>query len=243
MRRVQNFTPETYAAKAQSAGQKRKRSRQLSCRFCKRTKIGCDRKRPSCGNCLRKGISGECSYEDLDGDDDHINANQFTYAHPPNVSDQHSKTPVLVTMEGRLGKMERTIENLASNVNSTRSPEASSLSATPPCPRWSAITAHEAQQKHENQMNPHSGGVLCSKTSGPLYYIGKTGWTVVQDDDVSLFMLVPGNILTSEIEANTLQWPHDIRRAMECIPRGQQRVQGMADSQDASLRFNYTGSH
>lgn len=44
---------------------KRKRNRQaLNCNMCRARKVQCDRRRPACTACVKRGTAGDCKWED-----------------------------------------------------------------------------------------------------------------------------------------------------------------------------------
>ena len=54
---------------AQPDGKKRKRNRQaLNCNMCRARKVQCDRRRPACTACIKRGTAGECKWEDKGAD-------------------------------------------------------------------------------------------------------------------------------------------------------------------------------
>lgn len=54
---------------AQPDGKKRKRNRQaLNCNMCRARKVQCDRRRPACTACIKRGTAGECKWEDKSSD-------------------------------------------------------------------------------------------------------------------------------------------------------------------------------
>lgn len=49
----------------QPDSKKRKRNRQaLNCNMCRARKVQCDRRRPACTACIKRGTAGECKWED-----------------------------------------------------------------------------------------------------------------------------------------------------------------------------------
>jgi hypothetical protein len=69
MRRAQNFTPETYAARREKRPGKRPFRPPQSCKPCRASKVACDREQP-CSSCLRKVKPSLCAY---DGPEDSMN--------------------------------------------------------------------------------------------------------------------------------------------------------------------------
>lgn len=49
----------------QPDGKKRKRNRlALNCNMCRARKVQCDRRRPACTACIKRGTAGDCKWED-----------------------------------------------------------------------------------------------------------------------------------------------------------------------------------
>lgn len=185
--RLQNLTPKSYTDRL--AGQKRKRQRRpVSCQQCRSRKIACDRGNP-CSNCAKASNPMRlCSYENVDEMGDDALNSKLSPSSLHTISErqgQASKIPVAYSLDDRVTRIEKAIEGLAAKIDPAKSADlttrSNSLSAI------SNDTLVEGGYQDEpsstsNETSPYSEGVLATKRPGAIYYIGRSGWTMVNDD-------------------------------------------------------------
>jgi hypothetical protein len=65
MSQVEDTRSERETNESQPDSKKRKRNRQaLNCSVCRARKVQCDRRRPACTSCIKRGTASECKWED-----------------------------------------------------------------------------------------------------------------------------------------------------------------------------------
>lgn len=178
MQRMQNLTPDTYAT-TQLAGQKRKRNRiPVSCQQCRARKVACDKQRP-CSTCVRD--KAECVYgvaepgnivdDATSGDGE----NGSAHGSIPEHATVHS-----MTVERRLERLERVADSLAAKVGDgqTKAPVPTSAFGQRATADGNSVTTQRAVEN----TNPYSEPNVSKKCISVIYYIGKTGWSMVQHD-------------------------------------------------------------
>lgn len=181
MRRIQNFTPATYATD-QSAGQKRRRLRPaVSCDPCRLRKVKCNQGQP-CGSCTLRGRAGECVYGGDLGGRVRIAGNselRNNGAMDLELSNDFGKD--------RMSRLEAQVEELQQVV----------LGLASELPAWPAlrgdvptVDSGDGAAQPDQPFSAESNcckpmgirdGIFASK-QGTVHFIGPTGWTIHLDD-------------------------------------------------------------
>lgn len=187
MQRVTHFTPETFAATKQVAGQKRKRQRQaLSCFPCRERKVGCDRQKP-CSNCSKQGAINKCTYEA--SDTVNLDASRSPSTQQlESLSTHHDGEQVraakkaATNVEDRMTRLEHVIEGLSSKLAEDKGEHSRAISAQRPPPVEIESAVFDQLEVSKSSHNPHAEGALVTRRSGVIYHIGQTGYSMAKGD-------------------------------------------------------------
>ena len=214
MHRLQNYTQADYASNS-SSGQKRKRARQtLSCRACRLRKVACDREQP-CGNCVKQSKHQDCIYGADNGSNG--DSGQWSLAPPPpNQQESSSNGPLIrrepssaeSRMERRMERLELMVQGLATKIEAREDgigvPRRASTAITP----RSAVNDQSCKDATGESVQVgertsiYSKGIFSMKQPGTIYYIGRSGYTTVHQQNVSCCQA--HTLTDAEVEAGTL---------------------------------------
>jgi len=181
MHRAQTQTSASFAS-SQLAGQKRQRNRDpVSCQPCRARKVACDRQQP-CGSCVKHKSPEKCNFTktaETNGLDTHsdVDESSRSMAAPrPVPRDAPTKSN---TLDSRLDRVERAIELLTSRIDTpsaVTSREDSHRNAR------TRSDAGDSAPRERELTNPYAAGSLAIKESDKVFYIGKSGWTMLHVD-------------------------------------------------------------
>ncbi|KAK9237008.1 hypothetical protein V1525DRAFT_405350 [Lipomyces kononenkoae] len=180
IRRIQNFTPATYATE-QIAGQKRRRVRNaVSCDPCRIRKVKCDQGQP-CGPCKLRARQSECTYGGHMGDTIQTGTTNDDEAAsaiggPPGGSVVGRSGENHLHMD-RMMQLELKVEELQEMVLALRS-EVRTRSQSPRRRHSSSDRVNDTSRfSSHNKSTVQRNGLIGSK-HGALHFIGPTGWTL-----------------------------------------------------------------
>lgn len=187
MQRVTHFTPETFAATKQVAGQKRKRQRQaLSCFPCRERKVGCDRQKP-CSNCFKQGAINKCTYESLNAGNPNASRSLSTQQRET-PSTHHDGEQARAAkkadsnVEDRMARLEHVIEELSSKLAEDKGEHSRAISAQRPPSVEIESAVFDQPEVSKSSHNPHAERVLVTRRPGVIYHIGQTGYSMAKGD-------------------------------------------------------------